>query len=123
MGIRNSFGLAIDPFTNKLWQTENGHLTYDEINLIENSFNGGWKSIVGPSYRFDAAKIPNQVEDVYNNQYSSFTYQDPKFSWYDTNGLTAIAFPNLVSFKNFEDRGRYFNYLIKKQKFIKKINA
>ena len=26
-------------------------------------------------------------------------------------------------FKNFEDRGRYFNYLIKKQKFIKKINA
>jgi len=26
-------------------------------------------------------------------------------------------------FKNFEDRGRYFNYLIKKQKFIKKING
>ena len=26
-------------------------------------------------------------------------------------------------FKNFEDRGKYFNYLIKKQKFIKKINA
>ena len=103
MGIRNSFGLAIDPFTNKLWQTENAHLTYDEINLIENDFNGGWKSIVGPSYRFDAAKIPNQVEDVYNNPYSNFTYQDPKFSWYDTVGPTAIAFPNLVSFKNFED--------------------
>ena len=26
-------------------------------------------------------------------------------------------------FKNFEDRGNYFNYLIKKNKFIKKINA
>ena len=26
-------------------------------------------------------------------------------------------------FKNFEDRGKYFNYLIKKQKFIKKINV
>ena len=26
-------------------------------------------------------------------------------------------------FKNFEDRGYYFNYLIKKTKFIKKINA
>jgi len=25
-------------------------------------------------------------------------------------------------FKNFEDRGNYFNYLIKKLKFIKKIN-
>jgi len=26
-------------------------------------------------------------------------------------------------FKNFEERGRYFNFLIKKIKFIKKINA
>ena len=26
-------------------------------------------------------------------------------------------------FKNFEDRGHYFNYLIKKIKFIKKVNA
>ena len=26
-------------------------------------------------------------------------------------------------FKNFEDRGNYFNYLIKKIKFIKKVNA
>ena len=26
-------------------------------------------------------------------------------------------------FKNFEDRGKYFNYLIKKEKFIKKINV
>ncbi len=33
---------------------------------------------------------------------------------------SAASFDN---FKNFEDRGKYFNYLIKKQKFIKKINA
>ena len=26
-------------------------------------------------------------------------------------------------FKNFEDRGHYFNYLIKKIKFIRKINV
>ena len=29
----------------------------------------------------------------------------------------------LHKFKNFEDRGNYFNYLIKKIKFIRKINA
>jgi aldose sugar dehydrogenase len=32
-GIRNSFGLAFDPVTSKLWDTENGPGYCDEINL------------------------------------------------------------------------------------------
>ena len=36
------------------------------------------------------------------------------------NNLYQILFDE---FKNFEDRGHYFNNLIKKIKFIKKINA
>jgi glucose/arabinose dehydrogenase len=47
-GIRNSFGLAMDPITGRLWETENGPDKYDEINYIRNSdtsgFNGGWKN-------------------------------------------------------------------------------
>ena len=35
VGIRNSFGLAVDPITGYLWQTENGVLVYDEINLVK----------------------------------------------------------------------------------------
>ena len=37
-GIRNSFGLAIDPVTGNLWDTENGDKDYDEINLINTRF-------------------------------------------------------------------------------------
>lgn len=46
-GIRNSFGLAMDPLTARLWETENGPDKYDEINYIRNSvsscFNVGGK--------------------------------------------------------------------------------
>jgi glucose/arabinose dehydrogenase len=40
-GIRNSFGLAFDPVTGKLWATENGPEDDDEINLVEPGFNSG----------------------------------------------------------------------------------
>ncbi len=46
-GIRNSFGMDFDPITGKLWLSENGVYTNDEINLIESGFNGGWKDITG----------------------------------------------------------------------------
>ena len=46
-GIRNSFGLAFDPMTGQLWDTENGEDSYDEINLVEPGFNSGWAQIMG----------------------------------------------------------------------------
>ena len=42
-GVRNSFGIAFDPLTGKLWDTENGPNHGDEINLVEPGFNSGWK--------------------------------------------------------------------------------
>ena len=49
MGIRNSFGLAIDPLTGNMWATENGDDDFDEINLVPNKFNSGWQKIMGPA--------------------------------------------------------------------------
>ena len=46
-GIRNSFGLAFDPITGFLWDTENGPQGGDEINLVEPGFNSGWNKIYG----------------------------------------------------------------------------
>jgi glucose/arabinose dehydrogenase len=47
-GVRNSFGMAFDPLTGKLWNTENGPMNWDEINLVERGFNSGWSKIQGP---------------------------------------------------------------------------
>src|SRR5919198_1720465 len=46
-GIRNGFGMAFDPVTGKLWDTENGPLHGDEINLVQPGFNSGFRQIQG----------------------------------------------------------------------------
>jgi aldose sugar dehydrogenase len=46
-GIRNGFGLAFDPVTGKLWDTENGPGYGDEVNLVEPGFNSGWLRVQG----------------------------------------------------------------------------
>ena len=45
-GIRNSFGIAFDPITGNLWDTENGGF-FDEINLVSAGFNSGWNKLSG----------------------------------------------------------------------------
>ena len=50
-GIRNSFGIAFDPVTGNLWDSENGPDHYDEINRITPGFNSGWQDIMGPVSR------------------------------------------------------------------------
>ncbi len=86
-GIRNSFGLAFDPLTNKLWMTENGPHSYDEINIVEPGFNSGWVQIMGPE-----ARSPQGIDSLF--QLPGSHYADPKFSWFDPVGPTAIAFLN-----------------------------
>ncbi len=48
LGIRNSFGLCVDPTTGDLWETENGPDRDDEVNLIRAGENYGWPVQLGP---------------------------------------------------------------------------
>src|SRR5262245_13145694 len=50
-GHRNSFGMAFDPFSGKLWLQENGDDSFTELNLVEPGMNGGWVQIAGPVER------------------------------------------------------------------------
>lgn len=47
-GIRNSFGLCVDPRNGDLFETENGPSAWDEINRVEEGANLGWPSQLGP---------------------------------------------------------------------------
>jgi len=84
-GIRNSFGLAVDPVSGELWDTENGPLDMDEINRVEPGFNSGWRTIMGPDDRSSGDQ-----SDLWHAPGSA--YSDPEFSWADTIGPTAIQF-------------------------------
>jgi glucose/arabinose dehydrogenase len=87
-GIRNSFGMAVDPATGNLWDTENGPSTYDEVNFVPPGFNSGWEQIMGPDSR-----DPQGVGDLFDMPGAGSTYSDPEFSWLDTNAPTAIVLP------------------------------
>jgi glucose/arabinose dehydrogenase len=45
-GSRNAEGLAFDPTTGRLWETEHGPRGGDELNIIERGKNYGWPVIV-----------------------------------------------------------------------------
>jgi len=50
-GLRNSFGMAFDPVSGKLWEQENGDDSFSELNIAEPGFNSGWVQIMGPPER------------------------------------------------------------------------
>ncbi len=88
-GIRNSFGLALDPVTGALWETENGTNFYDELNRISVGMNGGWQQIAGPD-----ARDPEGPADLFAMPGGAAVYDDPEFSWLDTIAPTALVFPS-----------------------------
>jgi glucose/arabinose dehydrogenase/plastocyanin len=94
IGIRNSFGLAVDPKTGYLWDTENGPDTYDEINLVSEKFNSGWGKIQGPSNGETLPSLPN---------FENYKYSDPEFSWELPVGVTAIEFHESVMFEKYKN--------------------
>ena len=90
-GIRNSFGLAIDPISGLLWDTENGPNAYDEMNIVQPGFNSGWKKIMGPISRSNIEKANLQEELMV---FDGSKYADPIFSWKDSVALTDLEFFN-----------------------------
>lgn len=89
IGIRNSFGITVDPVTNKIWDTENGSWNSDEINLVEKKFNSGWQKIMGVATQ-------SQIESLI--KFKDFEYSDPEFTWKKTVAPTALVFFNSEKF-------------------------
>jgi glucose/arabinose dehydrogenase len=106
-GVRNSFGLAVDPISGSLWDQQNGDDSFDEINRVEAGSNLGWVQIMGPVSRiaeFKAIEIalpanppaaglqqvrwpPTNIADTPAQALSRLFmiagahYSDPEFSW------------------------------------------
>jgi glucose/arabinose dehydrogenase len=104
IGIRNGFGLAVDPVTGNLWDTENGEIFFDEINLVSENFNSGWAVTMGPGFETngaegDLANLEGQIEDLLN--FNKYTYAEPKFSWEKTITPTGLTFPNSEAFDKY----------------------
>lgn len=95
-GVRNSFGMAFDPLTGKLWNTENGPEFGDEINLVEPGFNSGWNKVQG--IWIPDENSPGNIASNFSGLVSfngTGKYSEPELSWYQPSpGLTSLIFLN-----------------------------
>jgi glucose/arabinose dehydrogenase len=111
-GIRNSFGIAFDPLTGNLWDSENGPSFGDEINLVEPGFNSGWAKVLGIWNIEEAVNeegereilkgeiIPENINDILVNFNGSGKYSSPELTWDQTIAPTSIAFLNSSNLGN-----------------------
>lgn len=90
MGIRNSFGITVDPITGNLWDTENGDDSLDEINFVPENFNSGWIEIMG------ITKNQTLIDSL--PKYGNFVYSNPEFVWEKPVCPTGIAFSTSEKF-------------------------
>src|SRR5918996_5088169 len=117
-GIRNSFGMAFDPVSGRLWDQENGEDAFDELNLVEPGMNSGWIQVIGPLARVGEYKgiettslhhedFPNLQQFRWGPENIAETpaearsrlfmlpgsrYSDPEFSWKHVLPPAAIGF-------------------------------
>ncbi len=97
-GIRNSFGIDFDPVTGNLWDTENGPVYGDEINVVEPGFNSGWRKVQGIWYDDGGSitSLANVTEGIpkglvgFNGKGK---YSEPELTWKGNgSGFTALKF-------------------------------
>lgn len=102
-GHRNGFGMAFDPVTGNLWETENADDAYSELNHVIAGMNGGWIQFAGPLSRMpdwkfiETTQFGGALQQVrYPPTRAAYTpalalsrmfmlpgatYVDPDFSW------------------------------------------
>jgi glucose/arabinose dehydrogenase len=113
-GHRNGFGMAFDPYSGFLWETENGDDSFSELNRVEAGMNGGWIQTAGPQHRFfdfkdievnefgqalQQARFPptrlaRSPGDARTNLFMlpGAKYSDPELSWKYESGPSGTTF-------------------------------
>jgi len=115
-GHRNGFGMAFDPISGNLWETENADDAYAELNRVIPGMNGGWVQLAGPLSRMadwkfiETTMFGSNLQQVrypptrsaYNASLAlsrmfmlpGAVYVDPELSWKYEIGPAGTAFVN-----------------------------
>jgi glucose/arabinose dehydrogenase len=113
-GHRNGFGLAFDPDSGFLWDSENADDAYSELNRVIAGMNGGWVQLAGPLSRIsdwkfiETTQFGSNLQQVrYPPTRAAYTaalalsrmfmlpgaiYVDPDFSWRYEIGPAGLTF-------------------------------
>ena len=113
-GHRNGFGMAFDPVSGALWETENADDAYAELNRVVPGMNGGWIQFAGPASRvpdwkfIETTQFGGATQQVrYPPTRAAYggpaalarlfmlpgaVYRDPELSWRYESGPSGTAF-------------------------------
>jgi glucose/arabinose dehydrogenase len=110
-GVRNGFGLAVDPYSGNLWDSQNGEDSFDELNRLTRGANLGWVQIMGPTARYaqfrqiEATTSSQQLRWPMTRLASTLSgaqsrlfvlpgshYDEPEFSWKYPLAPTGLGF-------------------------------
>lgn len=83
LGHRNGHGLAVNPETREVWQTEQGPSGGDELNILRAGRNYGWPFI---SYGRNYSGTPISARP------SQAGFEDPAVAWLPSIGITGMTF-------------------------------
>ncbi|MFZ2972713.1 MAG: PQQ-dependent sugar dehydrogenase [Ferribacterium limneticum] len=113
-GHRNGFGMAFDPLSGSLWESENGDDAYSELNRVVPGMNGGWIQLAGPMSRvanwklIETTQFGRSLQQLrYPPTRAAYTpglvrsrlfmlpgafYRDPELSWRYEIGPSGLTF-------------------------------
>jgi glucose/arabinose dehydrogenase len=83
LGHRNMLGLTVHPVTGAIWETENGPLGGDEVNILKPGANYGWP-LLSFGRQYSGAKVSNQT--------SREGFVDPELIWVPSIAVSGMAF-------------------------------
>lgn len=92
-GHRNPQGLALNPSTNELWESEHGPKGGDELNLIKKGANYGW-----PDFSFGINYDGTEISEGH----SARSITEPVFDWVPSIGTCGMIFVKGNKYKELE---------------------
>jgi len=95
-GVRNPQGLALNPWTQQMWESEHGPRGGDEINLLQKGHNYGWPLA---TYGIDYSGKP--VPEAKGTQVAGT--DQPLFWWKVSPAVSGMAFYNSSRFPQWKN--------------------
>jgi glucose/arabinose dehydrogenase len=91
IGHRNPQGLALNPSSGEVWESEHGPMGGDEINVIRQKGNYGWPAMsLGKNYDWS----------IVSQNHDSLGIEKPIYSWTPSIGTCGITFITGLKFKS-----------------------
>lgn len=90
-GVRNPQGLALNPWTQQMWESEHGPRGGDEINVLDKGRNYGWP-LATYGIDYSGEKVPESRGTAAPGT------QPPRFYWQVSPAISGMAFYNSPRF-------------------------